>query len=91
MVKVEIIYIPESGSIIHLKLDLKSGSTISDALKESNLLVTHPEIKNSPVGIFSKQKPLDTVLKPGDRIEIYRSLSFDPKEKRRQRAKTKDK
>lgn len=90
MVKVEIIYIPEEGAMIHLELDLQPGSTIGDALNQANLLNTHPEIKNLPVGIFAKQKNLDTVLKPGDRIEIYRPLSFDPKEKRRQRAKTKD-
>ncbi|KTD08026.1 RnfH family protein [Legionella jamestowniensis] len=91
MVKVEIIYIPEEGAMIHLELNLQPGATISDALNQSNLLNTHPEIKNLPVGIFAKQKNLDTVLKPGDRIEIYRPLSFDPKEKRRQRAKTKEK
>ncbi|ASQ47169.1 RnfH family protein [Legionella clemsonensis] len=91
MVKVEIIYIPEEGSTIHLELNLQPGSTIGDALQESNLLTAHPEIKNFPVGIFAQQKTLDTVLKPGDRIEIYRPLSFDPKEKRRLRAKTKEK
>ncbi|KTC77879.1 RnfH family protein [Legionella brunensis] len=90
MVNVEIIYIKSDKATIHLELSLKSDSTIADALAESNLLHTHPEIKNLPVGIFAKQKPLDTVLKPGDRIEIYRPLSLDPKEKRRQRAKSQD-
>ena len=38
------------------------------------------------VGIFSRKVPLDHVLRDGDRIEIYRPLTADPKEMRRQRA-----
>ncbi|WP_338034419.1 RnfH family protein [Legionella cardiaca] len=76
---------------MHLKLSLKSGATIADALVESNLLITNPEIKDYSVGIFAKIKSRDTILKSGDRIEIYRPLALDPKEKRRQRAKTKEK
>lgn len=89
MVNIEIVYVTAIKEIIHLKLSLKPGSTITDALIESNLFHTHPEIKNFPVGIFAQQKPLDTILKSGDRIEIYRPISIDPNEKRRQRAKSK--
>jgi putative ubiquitin-RnfH superfamily antitoxin RatB of RatAB toxin-antitoxin module len=38
------------------------------------------------VGIFGKKKPLDTVLREGDRVELYRPLLADPKETRRRRA-----
>jgi putative ubiquitin-RnfH superfamily antitoxin RatB of RatAB toxin-antitoxin module len=89
MVKVEVIYIKADGYIVQCNLDLDSGSTIADAIHRSNLLTAHPEIKNFPVGIFSKKMPLDTILKSGDRVEIYRPLTIDPKEKRRQRAKIK--
>lgn len=37
------------------------------------------------VGIFSQKCSLDHRLEPGDRIEIYRPLLVDPKERRRQR------
>jgi putative ubiquitin-RnfH superfamily antitoxin RatB of RatAB toxin-antitoxin module len=37
-------------------------------------------------GIFGKKKPLDTLLRPGDRVELYRPLLADPKESRRRRA-----
>ncbi len=33
------------------------------------------------VGIFSKQVCLETIVREGDRIEIYRPLLIDPKEK----------
>ena len=38
------------------------------------------------IGIFGKKKPLDTVLRDGDRLELYRPLLADPKETRRRRA-----
>jgi len=38
------------------------------------------------VGIFSKPCKLDTELRVGDRVEIYRPLIADPKEVRRKRA-----
>lgn len=38
------------------------------------------------VGIFGKKKSLDTVLRDGDRVELYRPLLADPKESRRRRA-----
>lgn len=56
MVKVEIIYIPEEGAMIHLELNLQPGATISDALNQSNLLNTHPEIKIYQLGFLPSKK-----------------------------------
>jgi putative ubiquitin-RnfH superfamily antitoxin RatB of RatAB toxin-antitoxin module len=90
MISVEIVYIAAAQPVVQLKLLLKSGATALDALSESGILVTHPETRVLPIGIFSQQITMSTVLKSGDRLEIYRPLSLDPKEKRRQRAKAKD-
>lgn len=38
------------------------------------------------LGIFSKPVPPDTVLQNHDRVEIYRPLLVDPKERRRKLA-----
>lgn len=38
------------------------------------------------VGIFGKKVALETELRSGDRVEIYRPLQMDPKEARRKRA-----
>lgn len=89
MVKVELVYVAKDKTIIHQTLQLNAGATVEVALKESGIYSSHPETTSMPVGIFAKRAPLDTVLKDGDRIEIYRSLEFDPKENRRQRAKIK--
>lgn len=38
------------------------------------------------VGIFGKKKTVATVLRDGDRVELYRPLVADPKDSRRRRA-----
>ncbi|MBA2711700.1 MAG: RnfH family protein [Tatlockia sp.] len=89
MVQVELIYIPDNQPLAHIYLSLSSGSTVADVLEVSGILEKYPEAKGYPVGIFSKPVTLDRIVKSGDRIEIYRPLKIDPKEKRRQRAKIK--
>jgi uncharacterized protein len=87
-ITVELIYIkPDSQNI--LSLELAKGSDIHQAIDQSGLLKRFPEIdlEVNKVGVFSKIQSLDTVLKSGDRIEVYRPLRADPKEARRQRAK----
>ena len=89
-ISVELIYI-EPNSQNSLKLNLVKGTNIEQAIQGSGLLERFPNIdlNINKVGIFSKIQELDTVLCPGDRIEIYRPLLADPKEARRQRAKKK--
>jgi putative ubiquitin-RnfH superfamily antitoxin RatB of RatAB toxin-antitoxin module len=64
------------------------GTTIEGAIAASGVLQEVPEIDlaTCPVGIYGKKKPLDTLVRPLDRIEIYRPLVADPKESRRRRA-----
>ena len=83
---VEIVYVPVNQNVIHQYLPLPMGASVAEALDKSGLLQSHPETKNMPVGIFGLQVPLTRIVNPGDRIEIYRPLLIDPKEKRRQRA-----
>lgn len=87
MVKVELVYIAENQTTWHLQMDLKQGTTVGEALVMSGIYNQYPETKELPVGIYAKQVPLHTILKAGDRVEIYRLLARDPKEKRRQLAR----
>lgn len=84
MIQVEVVYVAEDKTTTHLTLSLKKGASVADALIESGLYDSHPETKDRPVGIYSKQVELTTCLKDGDRVELYRPLLRDPKEKRRQ-------
>ena len=45
----------------------------------------------APLGIFGKRVKDDTVLRDGDRIEVYRPLVADPKDARRKRVLQKKK
>lgn len=86
MVKIELVYVAVDRSTVHMVLDLKQGATVFDALNASGIYNTHPETRNMVVGIYAKQVSLEHVLQEGDRVEIYRPLVLDPKEKRRQKA-----
>jgi putative ubiquitin-RnfH superfamily antitoxin RatB of RatAB toxin-antitoxin module len=64
------------------------GTTIEQAIVASGLPgeIAEIDLAVNPVGIYGKKKTLDTILRPLDRIEIYRPLRADPKESRRRRA-----
>lgn len=88
MVQIELVY-PAIDKIYHFELSLPEGATIADALQQAGLALTHPEVEELTTGIFSKVARSDTVLKAGDRVEIYRPLTSCPKSKRRLRARKK--
>ncbi len=91
MVNIEIIFIDINKYIYHSCLHLKHGAMVIDAITLSGLTINNPEIMTYHVGIFAKLVNHDTILKSGDRLEIYRPLISDPKTKRRARAKIKNK
>ena len=62
------------------RVDLPAGSLVRDALRAAG-------IKADAVGVFGKRVDLNARLSNGDRVEIYRPLAIDPKERRRKRAK----
>lgn len=86
MLNVEVIYVDSNKAIIQKHCLVPIGSTVADALNISHIMIDHPEACNREIGIFSRRANMDTVLQQGDRIEIYRSLTADPKDKRRQKA-----
>ena len=64
-----------------LSVSLPDGATVLDALLKAGLG------KENSVGIFGEPATLETRLRDGDRVEVYRPLQIDPKEARRKRAK----
>lgn len=69
-------------------ISVPRGTTLQEAIVRSGILRDMPEIDllTCHVGIYAKLKTLETILRDGDRIEIYRPLIADPKESRRRRA-----
>ncbi len=86
-VRIELVYaLPATQDVLELKL--AEGVTAKCALERSGLLERHPEIAEEAVsfGIHGRTVAADTILRDGDRVEIYRPLRADPKLARRRRA-----
>jgi putative ubiquitin-RnfH superfamily antitoxin RatB of RatAB toxin-antitoxin module len=87
--QIEVAYAEPQRAIVKTFV-LAPQSQVGDALR---LAVLDPDfggvdLENSAVGIFGRVVRTDHPLKDGDRIEIYRRLTADPKTARRARAKS---
>ncbi|PJD92962.1 MAG: RnfH family protein [Legionella sp.] len=85
----DLVYVPAGASPLVYSIPWSPQTTVADILNTSKIQQTHPETDTLAVGIFGRCVQRDTPVKPGDRIELYRPLLIDPKEKRRQIAKHK--
>lgn len=86
-IQVEVVYATPARAFVRA-VTLPAGSCVRDALVLSHI-DEEAEIESEcmPLGIFSEPAALDTVLKDGDRVELYRPLMTDPKVARRGRVK----
>ncbi len=64
-------------------VELAEGATVGDAIRASGFLLEGP-VRAGRFGVAAKH---DDVLRPGDRVELYRPLPVDPKEARRRRVR----
>lgn len=64
------------------EMEVPEGTTAEDAIAMSHLLEKYPEIDLSvnKIGVLGKLVTLDTALRDGDRVEIYRSLPKKPRD-----------
>jgi uncharacterized protein len=86
-VRVVVAYSPRSRQVVERNVDLAEGDTVKVALLASGLLADFPALVGlqPTVGIWGRKAPLTRVLEEGDRVEIYRPLTVDPKVARRER------
>lgn len=89
MIRVEVAYaLPHDQKIIALQVE--EDCSAYDAVIRSGIVEAYPEIDpdSIPMGIFGKaiRDPKSTIMKEGQRIELYRPLIADPKEARAKRA-----
>jgi len=85
---IEVAYSPAPRQVEVVSLDLPVGSSVADALRASGLLERHAlAVEVLRCGVWGRVQPLDGVLRDGDRVEVYRALTVDPKEARRLRYK----
>ena len=75
-----------------VELDVPEGTTIYQAVVLSGIVTEFPEIDlgSIPMGVFGvvTKMATTTLVRPDDRVELYRSLIMDPKESRRTRAES---
>lgn len=83
----ELVYAPFNATPLLFSQAWHESMTIADLVEASGFMQAHPEILTCKVGIFSQCMTWDTPIRAGDRVELYRSLVLDPKEKRRRQAK----
>lgn len=76
------------GEQIGRRVTLDHGATVWQAVAASGLAAAFPgDVDPQRLGIFATRVKPDTVLQDGDRVEIYRPLTLDPKDARRRRAR----
>lgn len=75
----------EADRQLWLRLEVPESSTVEQAIHCSGILERFPEIDltRQKVGIFGRLVKLNTPVKEGDRIEIYRPIIADPRTVRR--------
>jgi len=88
-ITMEVAYATPDKQIL-LSMDVPAACTVAEAIDLSGIREEFPDMEPDliAVGIFSRKVPLDYTLRDGDRVEIYRALVADPKEMRKQRART---
>ncbi|WP_428423755.1 RnfH family protein [Methylibium sp.] len=86
-VRVEVVYSPLGRTVDRVELTLVEGSTALQALQASGLLQRYPAIDLTVqrLGLWGRLCPPGELLRDGDRVELYRPLTVDPKEARRLR------
>ena len=89
MINIEVAYaLPDKQKLLSLKV--AAGTTMFEAVKQSGISEFFPEldIASASMGIFGKVEgsPKQRVLTEGERVEIYRPLTADPKDNRKARA-----
>lgn len=88
VIRVEVVYAMREEQVL-VALDVEEGTTARQAVEQSGVLRRFPEVDlaRTSIGIFGRVTTPDTLLRDGDRVEIYRALLVDPKDARRARAK----
>jgi putative ubiquitin-RnfH superfamily antitoxin RatB of RatAB toxin-antitoxin module len=72
-----------------IALEVEVGCTAAEALRRSGVFAQHPGIdpKTCGIGIFGREVAGDRILRAGDRVEVLRPLTDDPRERRRRLAR----
>lgn len=87
-IRVAVACSPSPGLAVEVEVWVRDGASLGDAVRESGLAERFAAggLEAQETGIWGRRCAPDTVLRAGDRVELYRPLAMDPKEARRLRA-----
>jgi putative ubiquitin-RnfH superfamily antitoxin RatB of RatAB toxin-antitoxin module len=73
----------------HWHVELPFEATIAEAIAAARAMAPLEDIPwdSSEVGVFGERRSRDARVEEGDRVELYRPLPDDPRERRRRRAR----
>ncbi len=84
---VQVVY-AQAHSVWQVVVQVPAGTTAAQALEASRFASSFPNYPGDTVmmGVYGQRCVPDHILSDGDRLEIYRPLTFDPMESRQRRA-----
>lgn len=84
-IRVEVCYARPEAQVM-VALEVAPGTTAGQALELSKLATRFPEVAECVLGIGGRRVDAERVLAAGERLELLRPLTADPKEIRRKLA-----
>lgn len=102
LIIVYLAYAEEATRQHYQTVQVSQGTTLYEALAQAGWLkqfeelaswceqvanTTTPTAKRWHVGVYAQKQPLNYILQPSDRVEVYRSLSADPMSQRKNKSR----
>ena len=102
LITVFLAYAEEATRQHYQTVQVRQGTTLYEALAQAGWLkqfeelaswceqvanTTTPTAKRWHVGVYAQKQPLNYILQPSDRVEVYRSLSADPMSQRKNKSR----
>ena len=86
LVSVTLVYSSAPRQMREWQLQLAQGATVAQALDGSGLRTEFADLPQElSIGVWGRKVPTSHPLREGDRVEVYRPLTVDPKLARRER------
>ncbi len=102
LIIVYLAYAEEAARQHYQSIQVRRGATLYETLAQAGWLTqfdelktwceqvadtTTPTAKRWHVGVYAQKQPLNYMLQPFDRVEVYRSLSADPMSRRKNKSR----
>lgn len=83
---IHLCFVDAQGKLWQCHLPVSGAITVAEALAQSHFSPHGISIGQLGFGVFGRKVSMDTLLQPGERLEICRPLTVDPMQSRKRRA-----